>query len=38
MDLAESINKESQKVVRTARSIAEACTDGRVKNVSNCKI
>ena len=33
MDLAKSINKESQEVVRVATSVAEACTDKMMKNV-----
>ena len=34
MDLAKSINKESQGVVRIAGSAAKACTDKRMKNVA----
>ena len=33
VDLAKSINKESQEVVRIATSTAEACTDRRMKTV-----
>ena len=33
VDLAKSINKESQDVVRIATSIAEACTDRTMKHV-----
>ena len=33
VDLAKSINKESQEVVRIATSAAEACTDREMKNV-----
>ena len=35
MDLAKTINKVSQAVVRVAKTTAEACTDGRMKNVSH---
>ena len=38
VDLAKSINKESQQVARIARSTAEACTDERMKNVSRSRI
>ena len=38
VSLANNINKESQEVVRIARRTAEACTDGRMKNVSYDKI
>ena len=38
VDLAKSINKESQEVVRIARSTAEACTDKTMKKVSHDKI
>ena len=38
VDLAKSINKESQEVVRIARSTAEACTDRIMKNVSHEKM
>ena len=34
MDLAKSINTESQEVVRIAALTAEACTDRIMKNVS----
>ena len=37
VDLAKSINKESQEVMRIARSTAEACTDRIMKNVSHDK-
>ena len=32
-DLAKSINRESQEMVRIARSTAEACTDRTMKQV-----
>ena len=35
MDLAKGINKESQEVARIAKSVAEACTDRIMKNVSH---
>ena len=35
MDLAKRINKESQEVARIAKSVAEACTDRIMKNVSH---
>ena len=37
VDLAKSINKESQKVTRIAGRTAEACTDRIMKNVSRDK-
>ena len=37
VDLAKSINKESQEVIRIAGSITEACTDKIMKNVSHGK-
>ena len=37
VDLAKSISKESQEVMRVAKSIAEACTDKIMKNVSHGK-
>ena len=33
LDLAKSINKESQEIVRVATSTAEACTDRIMKQV-----
>ena len=36
VDLAKSINKESQEVARIAGKTAEACTDKTMKNVSHC--
>ena len=36
VDLAKSINKESQEVARIAGRTAEACTDKTMKNVSHC--
>ena len=33
MDLAKSINKESQGVMKIATSVAEACTDRIMKKV-----
>ena len=38
VDLAKSINKESQEVMRVAKSTAEACTDKIMKNVSHGKL
>ena len=38
VSLANNINKESQEVARIARRTAEACTDGRMKNVRYGKI
>ena len=38
VDLAKSINKESQEVARIAGKTAEACTDKTMKNVSHGKI
>ena len=35
VDLAKSINKESQEVARIAKSVAEACTDRIMKIVSH---
>ena len=37
VDLAKSINKESQEVTRIAGRTAEACTDRIMKNVSRDK-
>ena len=38
VDLAKSINKESQEVTRIAGRTAEACTDRIMKNVSHGRI